>query len=80
MWDQDWKCSKLKMKKGKGQIKSSSQSGSELENLEGKFEGILQTANLLYKKQPKVPGYPGWCVEQSLVEQYSVEQLSLLEN
>jgi len=50
------------MKKGKGYVNSSSKLGSELENLEAKFEGILQTANLLYKKQPKVPGYPGWCV------------------
>jgi hypothetical protein len=59
MWDQDWKCSNLKIKKGKGHIKNSSRSGTELEHLEEKFEGILQTADLLYKKQPKVPGYPG---------------------
>ena len=32
---------------------------SELDRLEEKFTPVMEMANLLYKKQPKVPGYPG---------------------
>ena len=64
MWDQDWKCTGLRMKKGKAKLKPETETdvlsaGNELQQLEDKFESVMETANLLYKKQPKVPGYPG---------------------
>jgi len=73
MWDQDWKCAGLRIKKGKAKLKpdqddpvnpqtgknKSADRQSELERLEEKFAPIMGMANLLHKKQPKVPGYPG---------------------
>ena len=64
MWDQDWKCTGLRMKKGNAKLKPETDTdelstGNELQQLEDKFESVMETANLLYKKQPKVPGYPG---------------------
>jgi hypothetical protein len=61
MWDQDWKCTGLRMKKGKAKLKAETDdfsAGEELQKLEEKFQPVMETANLLYKKQPKVPGYP----------------------
>ena len=73
MWDQDWKCAGLRIKKGKAKLiperdqpvnpkggkSKADDRQSELERLEEKFAPVVEMANLLYKKQPKVPGYPG---------------------
>ena len=71
MWDQDWKCSGLRIKKGKAKLKPevdepeaeqarpAAGGSSELSRLKEKFEPVFEMAKLLYKTQPKVPGYPG---------------------
>jgi len=72
MWDQDWKCVGLRIKKGKACLKpeaegpvetgndgSGPDKAAELKRLRRKFGPVLEMADSLYKKQPKVPGYPG---------------------
>ena len=75
MWDQDWNCSELKMKKLTKKLtpdyteESSAtdldlaaknlEASQEKALLENKFEPVMETSTLKYKNQPKVPGYPG---------------------
>ena len=66
MWDQDWKCAGLRIKKGKAgkpevaePVEAQTGNAAELLRLKEKFEPVMEMANLLHKKQPKVPGYPG---------------------
>lgn len=65
MWDQDWKCTPLRMKKGSAVISDSEfdPALSELDNLARKFAGVMETVTLMYKKQQKMPGYPGNCLK-----------------
>jgi hypothetical protein len=79
MWDQDWKCAGLRIKKGKACLKpeeeepvetgndgSGPDKAAELKRLRRKFGPVLEMADSLYKKQPKVPGYPGKIINVSV--------------
>ena len=63
LWKLDWNCTKLRMRKIKPQKTIFNEVKSEFEKLEQKFWPLLQSKESLYKKQPKIPGYPKWYAE-----------------
>lgn len=54
MWDQDWTCSQLKVKKKKKVKKDA------IDPDEDKFKNVMESVQRLYKNQPRCPGYPKW--------------------
>jgi hypothetical protein len=87
MWDQEWKCSELKMKKLTKKLTpiysedptdldspstDVTAKNLELKDLEQKFERVMETSTLMYKNQPKVPGYPGFAYLRSTSKIWTV--------
>lgn len=74
LWDLDWNVSKLKIKKEASKKNETfapkiNANDNELVRLEKEFLPILKTSKLLYKNQPRCPGYPKWY--NDLCDKYS---------
>ncbi len=71
LWDEDWTIQSLRVKQNKNKKSSkkkavkkniidSANDKDEFTRLEQKFRDLMSTSTLLYKSQPRCPGYPKW--------------------